>query len=352
MAFKKARAEQAALKMSMYGPPGSGKTATALLIAEGLAEYAKKRVAFVDTERGTDFYVQSVQERSWHPHAFDIDALYSRSLMEVLKEAQALKPDEHGVLVIDSISHLWDAARASYTGQRTRQGGIPMHAWDKIKAPYKALMHWIINSPIHVLILGRQGTDFEESEDGELKAVGIKMRAEKETAYEPHVCIRMETVFERKAKTAKKVGLGVPTAFVEKDRASIIHGMQIPWPNFDNIARPLLGLLGGKQAQILSEEETANQDIESIQKQEREKFAASKILRDQWAAKLDKTKSMDELKTLGDQLSADSVKMLREHVDSLRGSFSYARERLLAGKAAPKEDEAEQQEREAIEKES
>ena len=36
--FRKAKAEQAALKIGLYGPPGSGKTFTSLLIAEGLAK--------------------------------------------------------------------------------------------------------------------------------------------------------------------------------------------------------------------------------------------------------------------------------------------------------------------------
>ena len=43
--FRKAKAEQAALKMGIYGPPGSGKTFTSLLIAEGLAKLSGKGVA-------------------------------------------------------------------------------------------------------------------------------------------------------------------------------------------------------------------------------------------------------------------------------------------------------------------
>lgn len=38
MAFKKAEAKQARLKLGIYGGQGSGKTLTALLIAEGLAK--------------------------------------------------------------------------------------------------------------------------------------------------------------------------------------------------------------------------------------------------------------------------------------------------------------------------
>jgi len=37
------------------------------------------------------------------------------------------------VLVIDSISHLWDAAIAAYTGKKTKGGGVPLFAWSSIK---------------------------------------------------------------------------------------------------------------------------------------------------------------------------------------------------------------------------
>ena len=42
--FAKAKAEQAALKIGIYGPPGSGKSFTSLLMAEGLAKASGKRV--------------------------------------------------------------------------------------------------------------------------------------------------------------------------------------------------------------------------------------------------------------------------------------------------------------------
>jgi pantothenate kinase-related protein Tda10 len=61
--FQKAKAEQAALKIGIYGPPGSGKTFTSLLMAEGLAQATKRRVAYVDTEHGTDFYCKAVPMR-------------------------------------------------------------------------------------------------------------------------------------------------------------------------------------------------------------------------------------------------------------------------------------------------
>ena len=59
--FHKPTARKAALKMALYGPAGSGKTFTALLLAEGLARQVGKRVAFCDTEFGTTFYAQHVE---------------------------------------------------------------------------------------------------------------------------------------------------------------------------------------------------------------------------------------------------------------------------------------------------
>ena len=51
--FQKAKPMQAFYKGAVYGPPGSGKTYTTLMQATGLAEACGKRIAYVDTERGT-----------------------------------------------------------------------------------------------------------------------------------------------------------------------------------------------------------------------------------------------------------------------------------------------------------
>jgi pantothenate kinase-related protein Tda10 len=73
--FQKPHALKSALKMALYGPAGSGKTFTSLLLAEGLARHTGKRVAFCDTEYGTAFYGQDVAQRAVHPQAFDFEVL-------------------------------------------------------------------------------------------------------------------------------------------------------------------------------------------------------------------------------------------------------------------------------------
>lgn len=121
-AFQKPTSLKSALKLALYGAAGSGKTFTSLLLSEGLARLDGRRIAVLDTEQGTAFYSQPVPRRAAHPEAFDFDVLHTRSITETLAAVHGLDPATHGVVIVDSISHLWDACRNAYTGKTTRQG--------------------------------------------------------------------------------------------------------------------------------------------------------------------------------------------------------------------------------------
>jgi hypothetical protein len=54
--------------------------------------------------------------------AFDFDVLYTKSITQALDAVRALDRATHDVLVIDSISHIWDATIAAYTGKKTHPG--------------------------------------------------------------------------------------------------------------------------------------------------------------------------------------------------------------------------------------
>ncbi len=313
--FRKAQPRQAALKIAVFGAPGSGKTFTALLIAEGLAKLTGKRVAFVDTEHGTDFYVQNIPDRSVHPDPFDIDCLYTRSLAEVYQAVRSLSPDEYCCVVIDSVTHLWEAAKGSFRGKLTSAGTIPMHGWAQIKRPYKELENYLMNSPLHVLLLGRQGVDYQEDEEsGELKALGFKMKAEGETPYEPNLLIRME---------ATRAGKGRPsiiTAVAEKDRTGILAGRVIEWPDFDSIAKPILGALSGdEQAHIDSADEARSKDVEAMDDLDRSRAHQSAELRKNFAARYQLAQNWQEVEEIGKLITPDvKAKMTTDDLTSLR----------------------------------
>lgn len=328
--FRKAKAEQAAIKMGLYGPPGSGKTFTALLIAEGLAGLTGKRVAYIDTEHGTDFYCQKVPTRAVHPEAFDFDALYTRSLTDTITSVRSLKPEEHGVIVLDSVTHLWEAAMQAYAGRTTSIGTIPMQAWGKIKKPYKDLMGILLSTPMHVLICGRQKTVYASDEETEeLKATGVTMRAEGETPYEPHILIRMESLRPKKTNEVAQI-----IAYAEKDRTGVLSGRSFVNPSFASLCQPLLGLLGDKQATIETSDETATKDAEALAAQEKEREAGSAELLLNFKARIDLAADTKALKLIGKEITPPiKAQMLPAHVAELREHYQQ-RETKVAGSLA------------------
>jgi len=133
--FQKAKPQQARFKAGFYGKQGSGKTFTALLVAEGLAKRENKRIAYLDTEHGTDFYAQAVKERAVHPEAFDFDAMYTRSIYETIEAVESLDPKTHGVVVLDSMTHLWEAAQAAYSGKKMEESAGIVDAAVEVVGP-------------------------------------------------------------------------------------------------------------------------------------------------------------------------------------------------------------------------
>lgn len=323
--FRKAKAEQAALKMGVYGPPGSGKTFTSLLLAEGIAKICGKRVALVDTEHGSDFYCQTVQTRQVHPEAFDFDALYTRSITETVQAVKGLDLEQYGVVIIDSVTHLWQACIEAYGGNQTRAGTIPMHAWGKIKKPYKELMTYLLSSPMHVIICGRQGTEYATDEEtDELKAVGVKMKAEGETPYEPHILIRMEAIKPRKTNE-----LAMIVAYAEKDRTGVLAGRSFINPTFDSLCKPLLPLLGATQAQIESLDATAVKDAETLAAEEAQRVEHSAGLLREWAAQVNLAKSAEGLKDIGKLITPQlKAQMTPQDVQALRDAYQQREKEL------------------------
>ena len=319
--FAKAAPQQAKLKIGIYGPPGSGKTFTALLVAEGLAKVDGKRVAFVDTERGTDFYCQNIPSREVHPEAFDFDAIYTRSLSDVLKAVRAIDTAVYGVVVIDSISHIWDAAIEAFEGAKTTKGTIKMQDWGSIKKPYKDLIRFLLDSPLHVLILGRQKNIFENDASGEMKKVGVGMRAEGETEYEPHICVRME----------QKKGDKAPYAVFEKDRTGIRAGQTVPSPTFKTF-EPMLAYLGTTQAKSEDPDDVAMRDSELHREdgaKSAEREAKSNQLMSEFNARIVGATDLATLGGIGKEIGK-ARGLLDPQRDALRAMYEEKRKTLVA----------------------
>jgi energy-coupling factor transporter ATP-binding protein EcfA2 len=325
--FKKAKAEQAKLKLGLYGQAGSGKTLTSLILAEGLAKHSGGRVAVVDTEHGTDFYTKDIGERALHPEAFDFDALYTRSLWDVLGVLRKF-PQEYSVLVIDSITHLWEAAIDSYSGNRTRADTIPMQAWGKIKRPYKELLTLAMNLPAHVILCGRQKNEYSEGDDGQLRKVGVTMKAEGETPHEPHILAHAE----RLPSPQRGVSL-----FFEKDRTSILSGKTITLlesqpagHTWATIGVPLLSVLSGdSQARVDTADESTQRDIDAGTTEDEKKIAEAEDLFRRWKAKIDLAEDKESLeKEVKGLTPAVKAKMSRDQVAALKAAYLQVSNRM------------------------
>jgi hypothetical protein len=326
--FSKPTSLKAALKLALYGPAGSGKTFTALLLAEGLSRQCGRRVAVLDTEQGTAFYSQAVPTRKAHPQAFNFDVLHTRSVTEALSALHGLDPAEYGVIIVDSISHLWDACRNAYMGKLTKHGGIPLHAWSAIKKPYRELMNLLLSLPVHVIFCGRQGIDYGEDEGtGELKQVGFRLRAEGETGYEPDILVRLESHKADRRKPA------VIMAHIEKDRTGVLAGATIEWPTFDKLAKPLLGLLGTKHAPVPTDDEVALRDGEALERREEQRRDQSAELATDYAGRIAEADTTEQLRKVGGQLTAEVKARLTAHdLERVRRLYGT---RLAGLKAVP-----------------
>src|SRR5690606_20607529 len=108
--LKKAQNTMAYFKAGILGFPGSGKTFTASLLATGICKaIGNNKVAFFDTETGSDFLLAKLQG-----DGLEVFQVKSRSFTDLLQTIKDCETDGVGVLIIDSITHVWRDLCDSY----------------------------------------------------------------------------------------------------------------------------------------------------------------------------------------------------------------------------------------------
>lgn len=241
--LKVAQNNTAYMKAGIMGFAGSGKTFTAKEIAIGLAKLSKGgQIAFFDTEKGSDFVKKDIE-------AAGLQLLVHKGrsfadLMAVIKEVEQAKIP---VLIIDSISHVWRDLCDSYAKKYNKKS-LTMYDWGVLKGQWKQYTDAYINSPIHILMLGRAGYDYdtqtnEDTGKQEMIKSGTKMKVEGETGFEPDILIEMERV-------ETKDGI-INRAWIMKDRTNTMNGKSFDRPNFKTF-KPFLDFLniGGEHKGI------------------------------------------------------------------------------------------------------
>lgn len=250
--FKKAEQNAAFLKMGVLGFAGAGKTWTATLIAKGLVKmakakhlpYANRPVMFLDTENGSDYIAADFE-------AAGIELLVAKTrafadLKAAMKEAEA----NASILIIDSITHFWSEFTEAYARVKNRKRGLEFQDWAYLKTEWrKSFTDPYLNSPLHIIMCGRAGYEYEHFTDDagkkQLEKSGIKMKAEGELGFEPSLLVLMERTSDPDTGKVKR------TAVVMKDRFRVLDGKEIPNPSFKSFLPHIERLnLGGDQGKI------------------------------------------------------------------------------------------------------
>jgi hypothetical protein len=233
--FQPAASSSAYLKMGIMGKQGAGKSMTAAKTAIGLVnhmkqlgvEYADKPVAWFDTETGSDWLIPKFKTSG-----IDLVVAKKRSFADLL-EAVRWAEGNASALIIDSITHPWRELLDSYMKSKKRTF-MQIADWGYVKGPYgwQQFSDLFVNSKLHIIMAGRAGDDLEQytDEDGkqQLEKVGIKMKTEGETGFEPSLLVLMER--EMNTHTNKTVH----RAYIMKDRSTLLDGAEFDDPDFSN----------------------------------------------------------------------------------------------------------------------
>lgn len=235
--LKPASNQTAYLKLGTLGFEGSGKTYLSVQFAMGLANLTGvKKVAFFDTEKGSDFYVKKFEKAG-----IQLDVLRSRTFVDLLSVIREAETGGYAFLIIDSITHVWRELGQAYQ-QKTGKKRLTMQDWMILKTEWSQFTDLYVNSKLHIGMCGRAGYeyDFDEDEDGkkEIIKTGTKMKAEGETGFEPDLLIETfkvplaETLTNKKAKKGAK-GF-VNRCCVVKDRSDLMNGKVLDKPKFED----------------------------------------------------------------------------------------------------------------------
>jgi hypothetical protein len=190
--FQPATRETAKARIALQGPGGSGKTKTALRMAEGLAQGGL--IGVVDSERGSALKYAPVPGRpDIEAHEFVHLPMAFCSPENLIAAVRAAEEARLAVLIIDSWSHYWAGkggllARVEEEGKKIAGGKFS--AWDPVNRLEQDMLDALLGFPGHVIVTMRTKNDYELN-NGKVKKLGVKTVQREGAEYEVDVVIDM-----------------------------------------------------------------------------------------------------------------------------------------------------------------
>jgi hypothetical protein len=254
-------------KAAFEGFAGSGKTYTTAQIAIGLYKRigSNKPIVIFDTEKAAKFL-----KAIFAKEGIEVLVRESKSLADLKETMTRMRQGYGDILIIDSISHVWEDFLKSYA-EKVRRTRLEFQDWGVIKPTWKAeFSDPFVRDPYHIIMTGRAGYEYEneinkETGKREIYKSGVKMKVEGETAYEPDLLVLMERMQEMDGGSIKKV---VRQAVVIKDRSTVIDGKTFENPTYKDFA-PAIDVMLESPEKL---ETTAERDAGTLFRTEEEKF--------------------------------------------------------------------------------
>jgi hypothetical protein len=150
---------RAKLRLGMSGPAGSGKTYSALLLAQGLGG----RIGLIDTEHGSgDLYADLL------PEGYDVLQLSPPfTPARYIEAIQMMEQAGAATIIVDSLSHAWTGEGGSLDrhGKIADRSGNSWQAWRQVTPEHNALVEALLQSPCHVIATMRAKTEYVQEKD-------------------------------------------------------------------------------------------------------------------------------------------------------------------------------------------
>lgn len=178
MTIRKAKRQEARIRLALQGASGTGKTYSALQIASGMTSWDK--ICIIDTENNSaDLYA----------HLGDFNVYPLKQPFTPERYIQALDDCEKAgmeVIIIDSMSHEWDGS-GGILEYHASLAGNSFTNWSKITPRHNAMIQRIMRSNAHIIATMRTRQDYVLSDkNGKMvpEKVGLKSIARDGTDYE------------------------------------------------------------------------------------------------------------------------------------------------------------------------
>ena len=269
------------IKINFEGGPGSGKSYTAGIIAQGILRRIKKtgetpKIIIVDTEQACKFWMPlltadpNLMMKKLRPDdpnnqifilSTDPETGKNPGLVDVCKALDFMGQGGAHIILLDSLTKIHRDFVGEFQIKKLEGRRVQFQDWAKLKQIWRdEYVSRMVNSKGHVIQCGRLANTYEEFTEGDKRTIhktGTHMAGDRETAYEGDLNIYME----RRDETGKigKNGKPLPNrvwhiATILKSRFPQFDGKMLnlsgkkPGPDYSDFALALEFVVGDGQA--------------------------------------------------------------------------------------------------------